>query len=31
MTYPAVKKKWDCLINFYKTNYSIDLRAIAKE
>ncbi len=31
LAYPAVKKKWDCLINFYKTNYSIDLRAIAKE
>lgn len=31
LKYPAIKRKWDTLINYYKDNYGIDLRKIATE
>lgn len=31
LAYPAVKRKWDILVNYYKEQYNLDLRAIAKE
>ena len=31
LKYPAIKAKWDVLINYYKDNYGIELRKIAKE
>lgn len=31
LAYPAIKRKWDILLNYYKDKYNIDLRAITKE
>lgn len=31
LSYPAIKAKWDCLVNYYKTQYGIDLRALSKD
>lgn len=29
LKYPLIKQKWDILLNYYKSNYNLDLRAIA--
>lgn len=29
LAYPAIKKKFDILVDFYKNNYNIDVRAVA--